>query len=79
MVVNATSGVASLEAHELAGGDNSNGKILVDISNSLDFSRGIPTTLSVSNTDSLGEQIPRRFPEAKVVKTLHTMNAKIVR
>ena len=35
----------------------------------------MPPTLSVSNTDSLGEQIQRRFPEAKVVKTLHTMNA----
>jgi predicted dinucleotide-binding enzyme len=34
--------------------------------------------LSVSNTDSLGEQIQRRFPEAKVVKTLHTMNAYLM-
>jgi predicted dinucleotide-binding enzyme len=32
----------------------------------------------VSNTDSLGEQIQRRFPEAKVVKTLHTMNAQLM-
>jgi 8-hydroxy-5-deazaflavin:NADPH oxidoreductase len=78
MVVNATSGVVSLEALELAGGDNLNGKILVDISNPLDFSQGMPPTLSVSNTDSLGEQIQRRFPEAKVVKTLHTMNAYLM-
>ena len=78
MVVNAASGVVSLEALELAGGDNLNGKILVDISNPLDFSQGMPPTLSVSNTDSLGEQIQRRFPEAKVVKTLHTMNASLM-
>ena len=38
----------------------------------------MPPTLSVSNTDSLGEQIQRRFPEAKVVKTLHTMNAYLM-
>jgi 8-hydroxy-5-deazaflavin:NADPH oxidoreductase len=78
MVVNATSGVVSLEALKMAGEENLNGKILIDISNSLDFSQGMPPTLSVSNTDSLGEQIQRRFPEAKVVKTLHTMNAYLM-
>jgi predicted dinucleotide-binding enzyme len=78
MVVNATSGVVSLEALKIAGEENLNGKILIDISNPLDFSQGMPPTLSVSNTDSLGEQIQRRFPEAKVVKTLHTMNAYLM-
>jgi predicted dinucleotide-binding enzyme len=78
MVVNATTGMASLEALEMAGEDNLNGKVLVDISNPLDFSRGMPPTLWVSNTDSLGERIQRRFPEAKVVKTLHTMNAYLM-
>jgi 8-hydroxy-5-deazaflavin:NADPH oxidoreductase len=78
MVVNATSGVVSLEALELASEDNLNGKVLVDISNPLDFSQGMPPTLSVSNTDSLGEQIQRRFSEARVVKTLHTMNAYLM-
>jgi 8-hydroxy-5-deazaflavin:NADPH oxidoreductase len=78
MVVNATSGVVSLEALELAGEDNLNGKVLVDISNPLDFSQGMPPILSVSNTDSLGEQIQRGFSEARVVKTLHTMNAYLM-
>ena len=78
MVVNATAGTVSLEALEQAGEDNLNGKILIDIANSLDFSKGMPPTLLVSNTDSLGEQIQRRFPEAKVVKTLHTMNAYLM-
>ena len=78
MVVNATAGAVSLEALELAGEANLNGKVLVDVSNPLDFSRGMPPTLSVSNTDSLGEQIQRRFAEARVVKTLHTMNAYLI-
>ena len=78
IVVNATAGAVSLEALELAGEDNLNGKVLVDLSNPLDFSEGMPPALSVSNTDSLGEQIQRRFPEAKVVKTLHTMNAYLM-
>jgi hypothetical protein len=78
MVVNATAGTVSLEALEQAGEENLNGKILIDISNPLDFSKGMPPTLSVSNTDSLGEQIQRRFAEARVVKTLHTMNAYLM-
>ena len=78
MVVNATSGTVSLEVLELAEESNLNGKILIDVANPLDFSQGMPPTLLVSNTDSLGEQIQKRFPEVKVVKTLHTMNAYLM-
>jgi len=78
MVLNATAGTVSLDALEQAGEDNLNGKVLIDISNPLDFSRGMPPTLSVSNTDSLGERIQRRFPGTRVVKTLHTMNAYVM-
>jgi hypothetical protein len=78
MVVNATAGGVSLEALELAGEGNLNGKVVMDVSNPLDFSQGMPPTLAVSNTDSLGEQIQRRFPGAKVVKTLNTMNAYLM-
>jgi 8-hydroxy-5-deazaflavin:NADPH oxidoreductase len=78
LVVNATAGAVSLEVLELAGEENLNAKILMDIANPLDFSKGMPPTLLVSNTDSLGEQIQRRFPEAKVVKTLHTTNAYLM-
>jgi 8-hydroxy-5-deazaflavin:NADPH oxidoreductase len=78
MVVNATAGTVSLEALKQTGEENLNGKILIDISNPLDFSKGMPPTLWVSNTDSLGEQSQRRFPEARVVKTLHTMNAYLM-
>jgi 8-hydroxy-5-deazaflavin:NADPH oxidoreductase len=78
IVVNATAGGVSLEALELAGEDHLSGKVLIDVSNPLDFSQGMPPTLSVSNTDSLGEGIQRRFPEARVVKTLHTMNAYLM-
>lgn len=53
-------------------------KILVDVSNPLDFSRGMPPTLSISNTDSLGEVIQRGLPNTRVVKTLNTMNAAIM-
>lgn len=78
IIFNCTAGAASLEALKLAGAKNLKGKILVDISNPLDFSKGMPPTLTVCNTDSLGEQIQRAFPEAKVVKTLNTINCNVM-
>jgi predicted dinucleotide-binding enzyme len=54
------------------------GKVLIDVSNSLDFSRGMPPTLDPVNTDSLGEQIQRAFPSLRVVKALNTMNCQIM-
>jgi 8-hydroxy-5-deazaflavin:NADPH oxidoreductase len=52
--------------------------VLLDVSNPLDFSKGFPPSLSISNTDSLGELIQRTFPEARVVKALHTVNAAVM-
>jgi hypothetical protein len=78
LVVNASSGAASLEVLGLAGAENLAGKVLVDIANPLDFSQGFPPTLFVKDTDSLGEQIQRAFPETKVVKTLNTLTASLM-
>lgn len=78
LVVNATSGMASLAALEAAGADALSGKILIDIANPLDFSNGFPPSLAVVNTDSLGEQIQRAFPETKVVKALNTLTADLM-
>lgn len=78
VLINATSGHATLEVLGAVGEAHLNGKILMDISNPLDFSQGMPPTLFVSNTDSLGEQIQRQFPALKVVKTLNTLNAALM-
>jgi hypothetical protein len=78
ILFNATGGGVSIEALQMAGESNLNGKVLADISNPLDFSKGMPPSLFVSNTDSLGEQIQRTFPDVKVVKTLNTVTAAIM-
>ena len=78
VLINATGGVNSLAALDAAGAENIDGKVLIDVSNPLDFSRGMPPTLSVCNDDSLGEQIQRAYPDAKVVKALNTVNAGVM-
>ena len=78
MVVNATNGAGALDALEAAGEGNLDGKTVIDIANPLDFSHGMPPSLLVCNTDSLGERIQRAFPGAKVVKTLNTVTAAVM-
>ncbi len=78
LIVNATNGVGSVAMLESAGEENLAGKVLVDIANPLDVSQGFPPSLFVCNTDSLGEQIQRRFPQARVVKALNTMNCEVM-
>lgn len=78
LVFNCTAGAHSIEALRAAGADNLRGKVLIDVANPLDFSKGMPPTLSIFNDDSLGESIQRTFPEARVVKALNTMNCEIM-
>lgn len=78
ILFNCTAGMASLAVLQQAGAENFAGKILIDLANPLDFSKGMPPTLTVCNTDSLGEQIQRAFPGLKVVKALNTMNCNVM-
>ena len=78
LLINAVSGAASLDALSAAGVDQLNGKTLIDVSNPVDASRGLPLTLFVKDTDSLGETLQRTFPTVRVVKTLNTVFAAIM-
>jgi 8-hydroxy-5-deazaflavin:NADPH oxidoreductase len=75
IVLNALQGAATLTAINTAKETNFDGKILLDISNPLDFSKGFPPSLipELQNTNSLAEEIQKTLPNAKVVKTLNTM------
>jgi predicted dinucleotide-binding enzyme len=78
IVFNCTAGAASLDALQAAGTDNLKGKIVVDVANPLDFTRGMPPGLDPAITDSLAEQIQRTFPETKVVKALNMVTAAVM-
>ena len=78
ILFNCTHGMSSLDALKQAGAANLKGKVLIDIANALDFSKGMPPSLAVCNTDSLGEQIQRAFPDVKVVKALNTVNCNLM-
>jgi 8-hydroxy-5-deazaflavin:NADPH oxidoreductase len=78
IVFNCTNGAGSLDALAAAGGENLRGKVLVDVANPLDFSHGMPPSLFTGSNDSLGERIQKAFPQARVVKTLNTVNADVM-
>jgi len=71
IVVLATLGTAAEEVINLAGASALEGKLLVDVTNPLDFSKGMPPGLFVGTNDSLGERIQRKLPRSKVVKAFN--------
>ncbi len=73
IIFNCTKGEVSLDALRLCGADNLRGKVLIDVSNPLDFSKGMPPSLNPVNTSSMAELIQSEFPETRVVKALNTM------
>lgn len=77
LAFNCTSGFGSVPALESAAA-GLKGKLVIDIANPLDFSKGFPPTLFTGNTDSLGEQAQRALPDSKVVKALNTVTAGLM-
>jgi predicted dinucleotide-binding enzyme len=73
LIALATLGTGTERALQLAGPKNFGGKVVIDATNPLEFSRGGPPLLSIGHTDSLGEQVQRWLPSAQVVKAFNTV------
>jgi predicted dinucleotide-binding enzyme len=78
VVVNATGGLVSVDVLTAAGADNLAGKVVLDVSNPLDFSAGFPPKVVQPDGRSLGELLASTFPDAQIVKTLNTMSADVM-
>jgi predicted dinucleotide-binding enzyme len=80
IIFNCTKGEAALDIFKQAGIENFKNKTIIDVSNPLDFSKGMPPSLisSYTNTNSLGEEIQKLLPDANVVKTLNTVNCEVM-
>ncbi|WP_163785219.1 NADPH-dependent F420 reductase [Myxococcus vastator] len=78
LLFNCTQGSVSLEVLKSVGEAALRGKVLVDVANPLDSSKGMPPVLYTAPDDSLGEQLQRAFPDLRVVKALNTMNCQVM-
>ncbi len=73
VIVLATLGAAVEDVIRMADPKNFSGKVVIDATNPLDFSQGMPPRLFIEHTDSLGERVQRLLPEAHVVKAFNTV------
>lgn len=78
IVINATAGIDSVATLEATGAENLAGKVVLDLALPLDRTGQMPPELTIANTDSLGEQLQRAFPDARIVKTLNTMSNTVM-
>jgi 8-hydroxy-5-deazaflavin:NADPH oxidoreductase len=67
----ATLWAGAAEAIKMADPNSFAGKVVIDVTNPLDFSKGMPPRLAIGHTDSAGETVQRMLPDSKVVKAFN--------
>ncbi len=73
-------GEYALDAIGTVDTENLAGKIVIDVTNPLDFTQGMPLRIleNLGNSNSLGEEIQKAATGAFVIKTLNTVNYKLM-
>lgn len=75
VIILATSWSGTQNAISISGKENFNGKVVIDVTNPLDFSEGAPPKFAVELGNSGGEQVQNWLPNSKVVKAFNTISA----
>jgi len=78
LLINATHGQASVEALQMADAAKVGSKVLIDTSNELDFSKGMPPAVLASQDRCVAERIQSAFPALRVVKSFNTVAATVM-
>jgi predicted dinucleotide-binding enzyme len=78
LLINATHGQTSIEALQMADAGNVGPKVLIDVANELDFSKGMPPAVLSSQERCVAERIQSAFPNLRVVKSLNTITATVM-
>jgi len=78
LLINATAGEVSLDALKLAAADKVGAKVLIDVANELDHSKGMPPVVLASHERCLAEKLQAACPNLKVVKALNTISAPVM-
>ncbi|HZD35924.1 MAG TPA: NAD(P)-binding domain-containing protein [Nitrososphaeraceae archaeon] len=71
LIIISTAWSGTPNAIEMAGPDNMKNKIVIDTTNPLDFSQGLPPKMAVGHTGSAAETVQRLLPQAKVIKAFN--------
>lgn len=77
LLINATSGAVIIDILQDVPKQNFDNKIMIDAANALDFSKGMPPRVSITDTAgaSVGERLQAAFPTLRIVKALNTISA----
>jgi len=65
-------------AVQAAGKSDLGSKVVIDLTNPMDFSQGVPPKFTATIGNSLGEKVQKLLPDAKVVKAFNSIGVAVM-